>query len=94
MKVVHLPYYEDNAYQKLLMASLGKRGVETVPGGGGGNFFRTALWRWKADVLHFHWIHPYVLRPTVGGTLSRATRFLAEIISLKGSGQRDRLDGP
>ena len=88
MRVVHLPVYYDNAYQRLLMDAQRRLGVETVDGGGGGNFFRTALLRWKADILHFHWLHPYMIRPSAAGTVVRSLRLLVELSLLKMFGQR------
>jgi beta-1,4-mannosyltransferase len=88
MTVVHLPVYDDNAYQRLLMDAQRQLGMVTINGGGGGNFFRTALTRWKADVLHFHWLHPYLIRPSAAGTLLRSLRLMVELLLLKLSGQR------
>src|SRR6266404_2075776 len=58
-------------------------GVATINGGGGGNFFRTALRQWKADILHFHWLHPYMIRPSALGTVLRSTRLLIKLSILK-----------
>lgn len=88
LRVVHLPVYPENAYQPLLMESLRTLGVVAIDGGGGGNFFRTALFKWKADILHFHWLHPYLLRPSWFGSVLRATRFLAEVALLRLAGAR------
>ena len=88
MRVVHLPVYQDNAYQGLLIDALRQLGVQTIDGGGGGNFFRTALFRWKADILHFHWLHPYMIRPSPFGTVLRSARLLIELSILKLFGQR------
>jgi len=88
VRVVHLPVYQDNAYQRLLMDALRRLGVETINGGGGGNFFRTAMLRWKADILHFHWLHPYLIRPSALGTVLRSARLLIELSILKLCGQR------
>jgi glycosyltransferase involved in cell wall biosynthesis len=63
-------------------------GHEVLEGGGGGNFLGIALRKWKADVLHFHWIHPYLLRKTAVGSVIRSLRFLVEIIFLKAAGTR------
>jgi beta-1,4-mannosyltransferase len=86
--VVHLPVYQGNAYQRLLMYAQRQLGLETIDGGGGGNFFRTTLIRWKADMLHFHWLHPYMIRPSTLGTVLRSTRLLIELSILKLFGQR------
>jgi len=86
--VVHLPVYEANPYQRLLMEAQRQSGVTTIDGGGGGNFFRTALLRWKADIMHFHWLHPYMIRPSALGTILRSSRLLVELTILKLFGQR------
>jgi beta-1,4-mannosyltransferase len=65
-----------------------KLGHEVLEGGGGGNFIGIALRKWKADVLHFHWLHPYLLRTTAVGSVIRSLRFLVEIIFLKAAGTR------
>src|SRR5690348_5469587 len=88
MRVVHLPVYDDNAYQKLLMDAQRQLGIEAIDGGGGGNFFRTALTKWHADILHFHWLHPYLIRPGALATLLRSIRLILELIILKLVGQR------
>lgn len=88
MRVVHLPVYEDNAYQRLLMDAQRHLGIDAIAGGGGGNFFRTALIRWKADILHFHWIHPYLIRAGTVGTLLQSLRLVVEVGLLRLSGQR------
>lgn len=88
LRVVHLPFYEENGYQPLLEAALMRRGIDVLRGGGGGNFFRSALFRWQADVLHFHWLHPYLLRGSRWATLLRASRFLAEVALIRQWGIR------
>jgi beta-1,4-mannosyltransferase len=88
MRVVHLPVYHDNPYQRLLMDAQRKLGLDVIEGGGGGNFFRTALRRWRADILHFHWLHPYMIRRSAVGTALRSMRLLAELQILKAGGQR------
>ena len=65
-----------------------KLGHEVLEGGGGGDFLGTALFKWKADVLHFHWLHPYLLRETAAGSITRSLRFLVEILVLKAQGTR------
>jgi len=87
-KVVHLPVYSENQYQPLLMKRLAERGMQVIDGGGGGNFLRTALFRWRADLYHFHWLHPYLLRRGRLSSFLRATRFLLELVLIRLSGAR------
>ncbi|MGH7215473.1 MAG: glycosyltransferase family 4 protein [Tepidisphaeraceae bacterium] len=88
LRVVHLPVYAENAYQLMLMDALRRQGVEAIDGGGGGTFFRTALRRWSPDVLHFHWLHPYLLSTSPARSAARATGLLLQILVLKGLGTR------
>lgn len=87
-RVVHLPFYDDNPYQSLLMQAQQELGWETVEGGGGGNFLRSALYRWNVDTVHFHWLHPYVVRSTAFGTRIRGIQFVVELMLLRLVGKR------
>lgn len=86
--VVHLPVYTENAYQPNLMDAQRRLGWRVTDGGGGGNFVRTALGSWKADILHLHWLHPYLLRDSAVGSWARGLRFLAEIALVRRRGTR------
>lgn len=88
IRVVHLPFYSENPYQQKLMEALRSQDVVSIDGGGGGNYLRTALFRWKADILHFHWLHPYLLRQNWFGSVLRATRFLCEVNIIRRAGTR------
>ena len=88
LTVVHLPFYSENPYQPLLMQAQRELGLNVREGGGGGNFLRSALFRWKADVIHFHWLHPYMIRPTAIGTVVRSLQFLVELLLLRLAGKR------
>jgi glycosyltransferase involved in cell wall biosynthesis len=83
LKVVHLPVYYDNAYQSMLMKAQREIGIDAISGGSGGTFLGTALRKWNADVIHFHWMHPYMLRPTRWGTILRSLRLLLDVIVLR-----------
>lgn len=87
-RVVHLPVYTDNPYQSLLMNAQRELGWEVIDGGGGGNFLRTALRNWRPCVLHFHWLHPYILRTTWLRSWTRGIRFLCEVRMLRKSGAK------
>lgn len=63
-------------------------GHETLEGGSGGNFLRSALFRWKADVIHFHWLHPYMVCPTLLGSWIRSIRFAFELVCLRLGGKK------
>jgi beta-1,4-mannosyltransferase len=83
VRIVHLPFYDDNPYQTLLMRAQRDLGHDVWEGGGGGNFLGVALRNWKADLIHFHWLHPYLLRDSAFGSILRASRFLLEVGLLK-----------
>ena len=87
-RVVHLPVYRDNPYQPMLMDAQRELRMGGDRRGGGGNFLRTAWRDWRADVMHFHWLHPYLLRPGVAASWGRGMRFLAEVTLLKSRGSR------
>lgn len=72
----------------MLMEAQRELGWEVIDGGGGGNFLRTALNVWHPDILHVHWLHPYLLRQSRGGSLLRGFRFLAEIAWIQRCGAR------
>lgn len=88
MRIVHLPFYDDNPYQTLLMEAQRELGHEVWEGGGGGNFLGVALKKWKADLIHFHWLHPYLLRESSAASVARSIRFLAEVALLRTRGAR------
>lgn len=70
------------------MAAQRKLGWEVINGGGGGNFIGRSLIEWKPDVMHFHWLHPYMLRDSLLGSFMRSTRFIVEVFLLKLLGTR------
>ncbi len=87
-RVVHLPCYDVNPYQRLLMAQLEVKGFSVLDGGGGGNFLRSALFRWHAKNIHLHWLHPYIIRSSWIGSALRGTRLVLELFLLRLSGKR------
>ncbi|MCA8988795.1 MAG: glycosyltransferase family 4 protein [Planctomycetaceae bacterium] len=88
MRIIHLPYYQDNPYQDLLSEAQRERGHTVSPGGGGGRFLKTALFKWRADVLHFHWLHPYLLGKSWYSTVYRSCFFLFELFVLRLAGTK------
>ena len=86
--IVHLPFYNNNPYQSALMENLEALGYSTIEGGGGGTFFGTALRQWKPDVMHFHWLHPYLVGAGTKGTLKRSLSLLAQLNVLRARGTR------
>ena len=86
--VVHLPFYDNNPYQSALMRHLDALGYATIEGGGGGTFFGTALRQWKPAVMHFHWLHPYLLGDGTQSTLRRSLQMIAQLRVLRARGTR------
>ena len=86
--IVHLPFYYSNPYQGALMENLEAQGHKTIKGGGGGTFFGTALRTWKPDIMHFHWLHPYLAGEGTGGKIKRALTLLAQLNVLRARGAR------
>jgi len=87
-RVVHLPVYYNNLYQPKLMEELRLQGWDVIDGGSGGTFFRTALFKWRMDVLHFHWLHPYLLSATSIGSVFRSAWFVVQILMFRIRGCR------
>ena len=88
LTIVHLPFYDNNPYQSALMENLEALGHKTIEGGGGGTFFGTALRQWKPDIMHFHWLHPYLVGAGTSGTLKRSLSLLAQLNVLRARGTR------
>lgn len=83
LTVVHLPYYEGNPYQKLLMEALADLGVKVIDGGGGGRFLKTLLVDWRPQVLHLHWLHPYILGHGAIHSMWRGIVFLVSMLVIR-----------
>lgn len=88
LRVVHLPCYDVNPYQRLLMSQLQAKGFGVLDGGGGGNFLRSALFRWNAKNIHLHWLHPYIIRSTWLGSTLRGYRLVVELTLLRLAGKK------
>ncbi len=87
-RVVHLPVYPVNAYQPILMQAQASLGWDVIDGGQGGNFLRTALCTWRPDILHLHWLHPYLLRSSRLSSWFRGLRFLTEVALIRATGTK------
>lgn len=84
MKVIFIPVYS-NPYQKVLANWLSKEGV-SVSFGITSNLFsvlRSVKNNWKPDVLHIHWLHPFLLANSRGETILKSSSFIGELIILK-----------
>ena len=84
MKVIFVPVYS-NPYQKMLADSLSKEGV-SVSFGIRSSFcsmLRLVKNKWKPDVLHIHWPHPFLLASSRAKTILKSSSFIGELIILK-----------
>ena len=88
LTIVHLPFYDNNPYQSALMRNLEALGHRTIEGGGGGTFFGTALRTWKPDVLHFHWLHPYLIGNSTKGTIQHSLALFGQLSILRARGTK------
>ena len=90
MKFVHTPYdHKNNPYQNLLTGALEQLGVQILRGGCGFVFLRQALWNWKVDGIHFHWLTRFLVDR--GGRLvliASSTLFLVQVLILRVLGKR------
>jgi hypothetical protein len=51
---------DENPYQNLLDQQLRKIDVHVSRAGYGVLFLPTVFAKWKPDIVHLHWLHPYV----------------------------------
>lgn len=86
MKVIFIPdYRKGNPYQKLLADSLSKEGTEVSFGMTSYLFsaLKSIKNSWKPDILHLHWIHPFLLASSKGKTIVKSIFFIAELVILR-----------
>jgi glycosyltransferase involved in cell wall biosynthesis len=89
MKVIFIPFSKDNPYQKMLAAALGKSGVAVVDGIGFSNsFFTLSLFKllaanWKPDILHIHWLEPFIFNNSMIVTVLKSVVFLIDILIVR-----------
>jgi glycosyltransferase involved in cell wall biosynthesis len=88
MRVLFLPFFRKNPYQKLLKAALERQGVG-VFAGARHRFF--SLWlslrsHGKPEVIHLHWQHPFLLASTRFRTLVKSGLFVLEVLLVKAAG--------
>ncbi len=86
MKVIFIPdYRKANPYQKALADSLSKKGTEVSFGVTSYLFsvLKSIKNDWKPDILHLHWIHPFLLASSKGKTIVKSICFIAELVILR-----------
>lgn len=90
MRVIFLPFFRKNPYQKLLKTALERQGVRVVAGQRHRFFslWRALCSRGKPGVIHLHWQHPFLLAATKFRTLLKSTLFMLEVLLVKAVGIR------
>lgn len=89
MKVVMMPdMSRANPYQRLLAASVADHGVEVIfpRGYRRGLPLLRALRAAKADVLHLHWTHPYLIAASPTMFALRCQKLIAELMVVRALG--------
>lgn len=84
--VLFMPDYgEANPYQPLLAGALHDRGFHVTMASGSGPLpVLGAFWRQgRPDVVHLHWLHPYLVGRGPVTTLLKGGRFIAELLVLR-----------
>lgn len=78
-------YTRTNPYQRLLAGALNERGVNVELVGIHGPLMptRAVRERGRPDVIHFHWLHSFLLGQNVGFTLVKTVLFLTQILLLR-----------
>lgn len=86
MKVLFLPFYEENPYQRLLYAALRTMHVEAFPIRG--VIFMPAVWRVRPRVIHLHWLDLFCNRGSWPRSLLAFGAFLVQWPWLRLAGTR------
>ena len=87
--VITPDYTRTNPYQQLLSAALRDRGVDVTPADGHGPFLPWEfLTPGQPDVVHLHWLHPYLLGRNAVFTFLKGFVFLVQVLLLQLLGVR------
>lgn len=87
-KVIMLPFFSLNPYQKLLSDHLEELGVE-VEGVKRLSYSLTKKYiKNKPDIIHLHWLHPFFLEQNVVKSAFRLMTFLSKLIIFRLAGIR------
>lgn len=89
MKAVFLPYFDENPYQANLARELERRGVAVFRASGYPlSTLRTLLRCGVPDVLHLHWLSPFLLSDRYAVSVLKSAAFLAAVVCAKLLGVR------
>ncbi len=88
MKVVFTPISNGNPFQKELAGALERLGhtVDLYDPAWQFPLLKYIRKNGKPDVVHLHWLHPFLMKTTIQGTLLRANITLFEIVILRALG--------
>ena len=84
MNALFLPNHDDNPYQLLLARALEAHGV-SVTGGSSSDLFPllSGAFHQKPDVIHFHWLHQFVIGRTRTRSVAATLRFMFELLVVR-----------
>lgn len=89
IQVLHLPSDDINPYQENLATALDRNGVSvTLTGGYPRETIRALLSDGLSDVLHLHWISPYLVGDTRVASVLKATVFVTGLLAARLLGVR------
>jgi len=85
MKVIFVPNYSKNPYQRNLVESLSKQGVNVNFGITSSPFsvLLSVLKQGIPEILHFHWLHPFLLANSKGKTILKSLCSITELFILR-----------
>jgi glycosyltransferase involved in cell wall biosynthesis len=88
MKVIFIPEFRNNAYQKALADSLSMEGIEVNFGGTFNPYYpfpvlRSVKSHFRPDILHIHWPHPFLLANSRGKTVLKSWSFICELLLVR-----------
>jgi glycosyltransferase involved in cell wall biosynthesis len=90
IKVIFIPYFRGNPYQKELANSLLKQGVEVSFGIGFRLFSVLSLVKnhCNTNILHLHWPYLFLMPKNRGKTILKSIIFISELLILKQFGTK------
>lgn len=85
IKVIFIPHFRENPYQKELADSLSKEGVSVSFGVISYLFsvLSSVKNHGKLDILHLHWLNPFLLASSRGKMILKSSSFIGELLILK-----------
>lgn len=88
LRAVFCPWAHDNPYQQSLAEGLRRLGCVVDEGSASAWFLRRSPTTQAADVVHFHWLDPYLLAGSWAKSLLKSLVFLAQLWLCRWRGKR------